>query len=127
MKPGQWWLRFGFAIAVAIGVGLVLRFLPMDEDLILQLTAVGFFAPFLIHLIALFRQVGKPPRTSVDWSLIFVVLLCVTVAVAWIPKGTSVGAAGMGMLALGQIVGRWRSKGEAAPDVTSDRRNQDAR
>lgn len=116
MKPGQWWLRFGLAIAVAIGVGLVLRSLPMDEDLIIELTVVGFFASCMIQFVELSRQIGEPPPTSVDWSLIFVVLLCVTVAVAWIPKGASVGAAGIGVITLRQIVGRWMSKGEASAD-----------
>lgn len=127
MKPGQWWLRFGLAIAVAIGVGLVLRSLPMDEDLILELSLVGVFPPLMIHLVALFRQIGKPPPTSVNWAPILVFLLCVTVAVAWIPKGASGGAACIGLFALGDVMDQWMSKGEAAPDVTSDRRNQDAR
>lgn len=114
MKSGQRWLWFALTMVVAVGVGLMLKFLSMREELRPNLILVGFAGALVIHLAAKFERSGKPPPTAVDWSQILFAALCIAVIVATMPRPGAAGAGVLGIFALGDIVGRWRSKREAS-------------
>lgn len=112
--PFNWrrWLWFGLAIAVAIGMGLLLKWLPMREELRFELSLAGFVCAFIILLAEKFRQRGKQPPQAADWSQILAGGLCVVVSGATKSVVLNGAITLLGLWILGDILERWDSKNE---------------